>query len=77
VKALDGIKVLAEKDLEVNYGSPYELQLAVKGIHIDAFINGERVFAIEDRNKPLNNGGIALVCEEGRIGCETVSIAPA
>jgi ADP-ribosylglycohydrolase len=77
VKALDGIKILAEKDLEVNYGSPYELHLTVKGIHIDAFINGERVFAIDDRNKPLNNGGIALVCEEGRIGCEAVSITPA
>jgi ADP-ribosylglycohydrolase len=76
MKALDGIQVLAEIDLEVNYGLPYELHLAVKGIHIDAFINGKRVFAIDDRNKPLNNGGIALVCEEGRIGCEVVSIAP-
>ena len=76
VKALDGIRILAEKDLEVNYGSPYELHLAVKGIHIDAFINGERVFVIDDRNRPLKDGGIALVCEEGRIGCDLVSITP-
>lgn len=76
VKALDGVKVLAEKDLEVNCGSPYELHMAVKGVHIDAFINGKRVFEIDDMDRPLNNGGIALVCEEGRIGCDSVSINP-
>jgi hypothetical protein len=76
VKALDGVKILAEKDLEVKYGLPYELHLAVKDVHIDAYINGSHAFGIDDRNRPLINGGIALVCEEGRIGCNTVSIGP-
>jgi ADP-ribosylglycohydrolase len=76
VKALDGVRVLAEKDLAVEYGSPYELHLAVKGGHIDAFINGEPVFSFDDINRPLINGGIALVCEEGRIGCNAVSVGP-
>jgi len=63
-------------NLEVIFGSPYELHLAVKGVHIDAHINGKRVFEIDDMNRPLKNGGVALVCEEGRIGCDAVSINP-
>ncbi len=76
VKALDGVRVLAEMDYEVNYGSAYELRLDVKDVHIEAYINGEPVFTFDDRHRPLKNGGIALVCEEGRIGCNTVSIGP-
>ena len=76
VKALDGIKVLVEKDFQVEYGLPYELHLAVKAAHIDAYINGSHVFGFEDIDRPLKNGGIALVCEEGRIGCDAVSMLP-
>jgi hypothetical protein len=76
VKVLDGVKVLAETNLEVNYDTPYEMRLAVKGVHIDAYVNGKSVFAVDDRNRPLKDGGIALVCEEGRIGCDLVNISP-
>ena len=76
VKALDGINVLVEKEFEVKLGLPYELHLAVKAAHIDAYINGSHIFGIDDIDRPLKNGGIALVCEEGRIGCDTISIMP-
>jgi ADP-ribosylglycohydrolase len=76
VKALDGIQVLAEKDFAFSFGSPYELQMQVKGSQIDAYINQEHVFAIEDPERPLITGGVALVCEEGRTGCNEVSVSP-
>ena len=76
LKALDGIQVLAEKEFTFNFGSPYELQIQVERGHIDAYINQEHVFAIQDQARPLINGGVALICEEGRIGCNEVSIRP-
>jgi len=76
LKALDGIQVLAEKDFAFSFGSPYELQINVNRGQIDAYINQQPIFAIEDQERPLENGGIALVCEGGRIGCEEVSVSP-
>jgi len=34
-------------------------------------------FKVEDLDRPLSGGGIALVCEEGRIGTDEVSVEPA
>ena len=31
------------------------------------------LFKVEDLDRPLSGGGIALVCEEGRIGTDEVS----
>jgi hypothetical protein len=37
-------------------------------------VDGTLLFNIEDLYRPLVGGGIALVCEEGRIGTDEVSI---
>ena len=76
VKALDGMRILAETDLAVRYDDPYDLAMIVSGNRIQASINGVTRFDVRDEERPLLGGGIALVCAEGCIGCDSVSIAP-
>lgn len=74
VKALDGETVLAENTFAWDFGSTYTLALQVQGTHLIASINGQTVFDVEDSQNPLLTGAIALVCEEGRVGCEEVIV---
>jgi hypothetical protein len=75
VRRLDGEVVLAEQAFAWQLGQPYNLRLTVLGNQVSAYVNDSLVFVIEDN--ALSGGGIALVCEEGRIGTEQVSVRPA
>jgi ADP-ribosylglycohydrolase len=77
IKRLDGEIVLAERAFAWEFGQPYDLQIAVRGSRISATVDGKLLFNVEDRERPLTCGGIALVCEEGRIGTDEVSVRPA
>jgi len=74
IKRLDGETVLAEQAFPWEFGRPYRLQMTVKGNLIMASVDGVLSFNIEDADRPLFSGGIALVCEEGRIGTDEVSV---
>jgi hypothetical protein len=74
VKRLDGQKILAEEEFAWDLGQPYDLQIAVRGNRISASVNGAVWFEAADENRPLTGGGIALLCEEGRIGTDAVTI---
>lgn len=76
IKCLDGEVVLAEEPLAWEFGQPYRLQITVQGSQILAFVNGTLMFQAEDLERPLSGGGIALVCEEGRVGTEDVFVMP-
>lgn len=76
VKALDGDTVLAERDFPWHFGATYALDIVIGGNTIRAAVNGQEVFDIEDNERPLAGGGVALVIEEGRLACEAVTIAP-
>jgi hypothetical protein len=39
-------------------------------------MDGAVLLQIKDENRPLTGGGIALLCEEGRIGTEAVIVRP-
>jgi len=77
IKRLDGEIVLAEQPFAWQFGTPHEMRLDIQGNQIQAWVNGNLVFSIEDLVRPLSGGGIALVCEEGRIGTDEVSVRPA
>jgi len=77
IKRLDGETVLAEQAFAWQLGQSYDLRLSVSGDQISAYVNDSLIFSIEDADIPLFGGGIALVCEEGRIGTEEVSVMPA
>jgi ADP-ribosylglycohydrolase len=74
IKRLDGEILLAEKTFDWKFDQPYDLRMAIKSNYIVASVNGELLFKVEDSNHPLSGGGIALVCEEGRIGTDEVSV---
>jgi ADP-ribosylglycohydrolase len=74
IKRLDGEVVLAEQAYTWQLGQSYDLQLAVFGNQISAFINDKLIFAIKDSNQTLSAGGVALVCDEGRIGTDEVVV---
>ncbi len=76
VKALDGDTVLAEQDFDWQLGGTYELSLAVEGKHIRASVDGQELFRVEDNERQLAGGGVALVIEEGRLACEAVVVQP-
>lgn len=77
VKALDGETVLAEAGFPWQFGATYELQLTVAGNRIRAAIDGKPLFDVVDADRPLTEGAIALVVEEGRTATRKVEVAPA
>lgn len=76
VKCLDSEIVLAEQAFAWQLGRPYHLQITVKGNQIWASADDVLFFKFEDLGRSLSSGGIALVCEEGRIGTDEVSVVP-
>jgi ADP-ribosylglycohydrolase len=57
-------------------GHEVDLRMDVTGSRIVAWVDGERVGSIDDAIGGLENGGIALSCEAGRVGCSTVRVSP-
>ncbi len=77
VKALDGLTVLAEKAFSWAFGGTYQLSLEVVGTHLRGWVDGQLLFDLDDSERPLTGGGVALICEEGRTATETVTVRPA
>jgi hypothetical protein len=76
VKANHGSKVLAEEQFEWKYFETYELTIKLNGANIRGYIDQKLIFDVHDFDHPLLHGGIALVCEEGSMKVEQVSISP-
>jgi ADP-ribosylglycohydrolase len=76
VKALDGETILAEADFPWQFGVPYDLSLQIEGCRLSAAINGQTLFNVEDPDRRLTGGGVALICEEGRVAAEGVRVQP-
>ena len=76
-KRLDGEVVLAEQAFAWELGRSYNLQITATGQQILASLNGELLFEVKDLEGPLAGGGIALICEEGRVGTNEVRVRPA
>ncbi|MBE3040630.1 MAG: ADP-ribosylglycohydrolase family protein, partial [Chloroflexi bacterium] len=74
VKALDGQHTLVEKEYNFEWDQPVQLQIKVQGKRIQAWANQQLVFDIQDRDRPLTSGAVALVIEEGRMSCNEVIV---
>lgn len=74
VKLCHSRTILAETTYRVVLGQPYEFKLAVRGARLQASLNQQVLFEVEDASEPLTSGGIALLCEEGRVATEAVSL---
>lgn len=76
LKALDGDTVLAEIPFAWEYWKPYNMALEVQGNRLRAWLEGKLVFDLEDSQRPLTGGGIALVVEEGQMLTDAVEVGP-
>lgn len=74
IKCLDGERVLAEIEMKWGFGQSYDFRLVVNGSEIRAWVDGGFVFSVDDPDLSLRGGGIALVCEEGRVGTDAVTV---
>jgi len=74
IKMLEGETVLAETPRVWTYDTTYDLRLRVRGTRINAWLNGE--LCLEAHDSAFAHGGIALVCEEGRIVTDAVAVHP-
>ncbi len=77
VKALDGDHTLAAKSFPWKLGQTYQLELEAKGNRLQAWIDGQLIFDVEDTDRPLESGAAALICTEGRTATQSVSVKPA
>ncbi len=77
IKALDGDGVLGETSFPWELDRAYTLSIEAVGARLRAWIDGRLLFEVEDRDRPLTGGGVALVCEEGRASTDAVTVQPA
>jgi ADP-ribosylglycohydrolase len=77
VRALDGDTVLAETDFPWQFGASYPLSFQVNGKLLRAGIGDTLLFTVQDADRPLTGGAIAVVCEEGRAAIDNIRVAPA
>ena len=76
VRAFDEDEVLAETNTGWTFGVPYELNLIVAGNTLTASVNGKVVLEATDELNQLTGGGVALIVEDGQIGCDHVEVKP-
>jgi hypothetical protein len=75
IKRLDGESVLAELPFAWQFDQAYDLQMQVQGDRIQAWVDDTLLFDVVDPGSALMSGGIAFVCEEGRIGADKIVCA--
>jgi hypothetical protein len=75
VKVNNGAETtLAEAPVGWELGREYAISLETQGNRITATVD-DATFSAEDAE--LAAGGIGLICTEGRVGVDTVTVAPA
>jgi ADP-ribosylglycohydrolase len=75
VRNHDSVEVLAEVPFTWHWHQPYRLSLKVVGTLITGSVDDTELIRCNDADTKLRDGGIALVCEEGLIMTDEVSVA--
>jgi len=77
VATCEGIDtVLAQADEGWTFGDECQLTLKVEGNTLAGYVDGQLRVKAADPEARFSGGGIALIAEEGRIGCEDVEVRP-
>ena len=76
MKSLDGERVLAEAPCLWELDRTYLLALSVHGSWIIGSVDGAEFFRFEDTDRPLLEGAIAMVADEGRVDVGDVTVRP-
>lgn len=75
-KALDGQRSLAVADFAWEPFRNYEVTLEAKGDTIRAFVDGQLVLSVTDRERPLTEGACGFIVESGCLGAGTPGVSP-
>ena len=77
VSSLEGHDtILVKSDGGWDFGEEYTLRLQVADNQLSGYVNDELVVEATDSQHLFTGGGIALIVEEGRIGCDHVEVRP-
>ena len=76
VKRRDEQVTLAEAPFKWEINQPYKLTLQVEDDCLQGWVNGQAFFNLRDTDDPLPNGGVGLVCADGSIMTDSVSVKP-
>jgi ADP-ribosylglycohydrolase len=76
VKALDDQKVLAETSFGWEFGSTHALSLQCLGQRLQAWVDDTPLFDLQDNDRPLTGGAVALICQEGCLSSGAVHVQP-
>ena len=74
IKMLDGIKILEEIDLKMEFNKSYQFYLSVNGNSIKGSIDDIYNLEFEDKDNPLLFGGINLVVDSGTMIAEEINV---
>lgn len=74
IRKLDGEQILARVPFAWEYGERYRLSLRVVGNSLTARVGTKTVLEVVDPMAGLDGGGVALVCEEGTLSTEAVTV---
>jgi ADP-ribosylglycohydrolase len=74
IKVRDGERVLAQAPMRWELGRPYSMSVEVAGSRLSASVDGVAILSADDPDSPLETGGIGLLCENGRVGCDAVRV---
>jgi ADP-ribosylglycohydrolase len=77
VRAVDGETTLAEAGFALEWGKAYDLALRITGQRLQARLDGHALFDVEDDDRRLAGGAVALLCQSGCIGTDAVTVSPA
>ncbi len=68
--------ILASRRFSWQLDQPYDVELQVSGNEIEAYVAGNKIFAVSDADgSPLSGGGVGLVVDTGSICTQAVRIA--
>ncbi len=76
IKVGDGERLLGQAPMHWELGRAYLLSVEVTGSRLIASVDGVAVLTSDDPDSPLASGGIGLLCENGRVGCEGGRVRP-
>jgi len=74
VKCLHEKTVLAEIAFEWSFGQTLQMELEANDQTLTAYLGGEKVLSATDTDAPLEDGGVALLIEEGRTATQEILV---
>ena len=74
MKCLHDKTVLAESAFEWSFGQTLQMELEANDQTLTAYLGGEKVLSATDTDAPLEDGGVALLIEEGRTATQEILV---